>query len=106
MDQLQSLVSLVIVQAIFYSGFAAPAVMATFWPWWRSELGWSIVAKTFALSLALLPAMLLYWLGPTTFTTSSALRWFSIAALGAVPLIVWWRVWVIYRFQRDGSKHP
>ena len=105
MDQLQSLVSLVIVQAIFYSGFAAPAVMATFWPWWRSELGWSIVAKTLALSLALLPAMLLYWLGPSAFTTSSALRWFAIGALGFVPLIVWWRVWVIYKAQRDGARH-
>ena len=45
----------VIMQVIFYSGFAAPAVLATFWRWWRSELGWSIAAKMIALSLALLP---------------------------------------------------
>ena len=105
MDQAQQQITTVIIQVIFYSGIAAPLVIAAFWKWWRSELGWSIVAKTIALSLALFPAMLFYWLGPTAFTTSGGLRWFSIAALGAVPLIVWWRVWVIYKAQRDGASH-
>ena len=101
----QARVSLIVIQVIFYSGFAAPAVMATFWPWWRSELGWSIVAKTLALTLALLPAMLIYWFGFNTFTDSRAMQWFSICALAAVPVIVWWRVWVIFKAQRDGARH-
>lgn len=105
MDHLQALVSTIVIQVIFYSGLAAPAVMASFWVWWRSELGWSIVAKTLALSLALLPAMFLYWFGPTAFTTSDALRWFSIVALAAVPVILWWRVWVIFKTQRKGARH-
>ena len=102
---MEMLVGQVIIQVIFYSGLIAPAVMATFWPWWRSELGWSITAKTFALSLALLPAMLVYWFGLNAITGSDALRWFSLTALAAVPVIVWWRVWVIYKAQRDGAKH-
>ena len=45
MDTAEAQVTQVIIQVIFYSGLLAPAVMATFWPWWRSELGWSIVEK-------------------------------------------------------------
>ena len=105
MDTAEAPVTQVIIQVIFYSGLIAPAVTATFWPWWRSELGWSITAKMLALSLALLPAMLLYWFGLNAFTSSDVLRWFSITALAAVPVIIWWRVWVIFKAQRDGARH-
>jgi len=101
---LQATVTQWIIQAIFYSGLAAPLAIATFWRWWESELGISICAKTIALSLALVPAMFLYWFGPTALTRSDALRWFSIVCLGLVPLIIWWRVWVIYKAQRRGSR--
>ena len=105
MSTLQAQVAAVIVQVIFYSGFAAPAVMAAFWPWWRSELGWSIVAKTLCLSLALLGAMLESWFGPADFERSAVLQWFTLTMLAAIPVIVWWRVWVIFKAQREGSKH-
>ena len=102
---MEAQVARVIIQVIFYSGILAPMAMSWFWPWWRSELGWSIVAKTLALSMALLPAMLVYWFGLNTITSSPALRWFSLTALAAVPVIVWWRVWVIFKAQRDGSRN-
>ena len=105
MDRLQAQVSEVIIQVIFWSGITAPLVMALFWRWWRTELGWSIVAKTLALSLALLMTVLVIWFGPSALTRSAVLQWFTVAALGAVPVILWWRVWVIYKTQRDGSKH-
>ena len=102
---MQDRVALIIIQVIFYSGFAAPIVMATFWPWWRSELGWSIVAKTLALSCALLGVMLVYWFGPTDFAQSAFMQWFTVVALAAVPVALWWRVWVIFKTQRDGAGH-
>ena len=105
MDTAEAQVTQVIIQVIFYSGILAPAVTATFWPWWRSELGWTISAKMLALSMAILPAMLLFWFGPSAFVTSDVLRWFSITALAAVPVIIWWRVWVIFKAQRNGSRH-
>lgn len=105
MTQLQSQVTQVIIQMIFWSGIIAPLVMRTFWPWERSELGWSIVAKTLALSLALLMTVLAYYFGPA-FLHYAVLTWFSIIMLAAVPVILWWRVWVIYKNQRDGARHP
>lgn len=104
MSPLQQQITTVVIQVIFYSGLAVPAVLALFWPWWRSELGWSIVAKTICLSLALLGAMLTYWFGPVGFTRSAFLQWFTIAALAAVPVVLWWRVWVIFKTQRSGSR--
>lgn len=105
MDALELQVSRIIIQVIFYSGIAAPAVLAAFWPWWRSELGWSIVAKTLALSLALLGSMLMYWLGPASVARSPVVQWFTLVMLAAVPVIIWWRVWVIWKTQRDGTRH-
>lgn len=102
---LEGQVTLIIIQVIFYSGLTAPMVMELFWRWHRSELGWSIAAKTIALSLALSPAMLVYWFGVNALTTSDVLRWFSIVMLALVPLIIWWRVWVVYKQQRDGARH-
>ena len=104
MDSLQQQITLVVIQVIFYSGIAVPAVMATFWPWWRSKLGWSIVAKTLCLSMALLRSMLIYWLGPAV-ADSAFRKWFTVVMLAAVPVILWWRVQVIFETQRDGSRH-
>ncbi len=95
----------VAIQAIFYSGLAAPAVMALFWRWYRTRLGWSVAAKTIALSLALVPAMIKYWLGPAAFVRSDAVTWFTITMLYVVPAVVWWRVYEIYRVQRRGGPH-
>lgn len=105
MSVLQQHIAAVIIHVIFWSGLVAPAVLATFWPWWRSELGWSICAKTIALSLVLVPAELETWFGSADFEHSQALQWFSLAALAAIPVIVWWRVWVIFKTQREGSRH-
>lgn len=105
MDALEVQVSQIIIQVIFYSGIAAPIVLGLFWKWWRSELGWSIVAKTLALSLALTGTMLIYWFGPTGVARSDAMQWFTLVMLAAVPVILWWRVWVIWKTQRSGARH-
>jgi hypothetical protein len=104
-DALQVQVSQIILQVIFYSGIAAPAVLALFWKWWRSELGWSITAKMLALSMALFGTMLMFWFGPSGVTRSPVVQWFTLVALAAVPCIIWWRVWVVYKTQRDSIRH-
>jgi hypothetical protein len=101
----QALITEIAIQIIFWSGLAAPAVLALFWPWWRSELGWSITAKTMALSASLLTVMIYYFFGPTVLADSSGLRWFTIVMLYIVPAIIWWRVWVIWKAQRNGTRH-
>jgi hypothetical protein len=104
-DALEIRISQVEIQVIFYSGLAAPIVMSLFWRWWRSELGWSIIAKTLALSMTLLSLMLAYWFGPLSVARSPEMQWFTLVMLAAIPVIIWWRVWVIYRTQRDGALH-
>ena len=104
-DGVRAQITHVIIQVIFYSGLLTPLVMATFWRWWQTELGWSIVAKTLCLSASLLMVMLTYWFGPTDFLRSAGLQWFTVVMLAAIPVILWWRVWVIFKTQRDGSKH-
>jgi hypothetical protein len=102
---IENLVTEIAVQIIFWSGLAAPAVLGLFWPWWRSELGWSITAKTLALSGTLVSIMIYYLFGPGVLADSAALRWFTIIMLYTIPAIIWWRVWVIYKTQRDGTRH-
>jgi ABC-type molybdate transport system permease subunit len=104
-DALQVQISQIIIQVIFYSGIAEATALALFWKWWRSELGWSIVAMTLSLSLALLGIMLVYWFGPNGVTRSPVVQWFTLVMLAAVPVITWWRVWVIYKAQRRGARH-
>ena len=91
----------VAVQGIFYSALLFPLVVATFWPWWKSELGWSIVAADVAYAVAVFPAMLSYWFG---ITLPAWLLWASVVALWLVPPVVAWRASVLWRVQRGGME--
>jgi len=93
------------VQVIFYVNIAFIAGVSLFWPWWRDQLGWSIIAKTAALSVVLLPAMLFIWFGPNAFTSARWLSWFATWALFLVPAALVWRFVVIFRIQRKGASH-
>ena len=88
------------IEAIFYSSVLFVAAVSTFWPWWKSQLGWSIIAKTAALTIAVVPAMLYYWLGHRP---PGWLNWLSVAALWTIPLILAWRGWVLWQVQRKGT---
>lgn len=90
------------IEGIFYASLAFPAVVALYWPWWRSQLGWSITAKSLALAIAILPAMSYYWFGGRA---PSWLVDLSLAGLWCVPVILAWRVLVLWRVQRQGV-HP
>ena len=88
------------VEAIFYSSALFVAVVSLYFPWWRSQLGWTIIAKTLALAVAVFPAMLTYWLGVRV---TGWLAWVSVAALWTIPPILAWRALVIWRVQRTGG---
>jgi len=92
-------------QVIFYVNIAFLAGVSLIWPWWRDQLGWSIIAKTVALSIVLLPAMLFVWFGPNAFTQAPWLAWVSAWSLFLVPAALIWRFVVIYRIQREGASH-
>ena len=88
------------VEALFYAAILFVAAVSTFWPWWKSQLGWTVTAKSLALAIAVLPAMLAYWFGPGVYASDPWVRWVSIAALWTVPPILAWRAVVIWHLQR------
>lgn len=88
------------VEGIFYSALGFVAAVSFWWPWWKTQLGWSIVAKSLALALAVTPAMLTIWFGLEVYADAPWLQWVAIAALLAVPPILVWRAWVIWQLQR------
>lgn len=88
------------VEGIFYSAVGFVLAVSFFWPWWRSQLGWSITAKSLALAIAVLPAMLTYWAGPNIYKDAPWLQWVAISALWLIPPILAWRAVVIWQAQR------
>lgn len=88
------------IGGVFWSALAFIAAVSFYWPWWKSQLGWSIAAKSFALSIAVFPAILTYWFGPEIYDDAPWLRWVTIAALWLIPPILAWRAWVIWQAQR------
>ena len=88
------------VEGLFYAALGFVAVVSVFWPWWKSALGWSIIAKSLALGIAVLPAMLAYWFGMGVYQRAPWLQWVAIGALWLVPPILAWRAVVIWQAQR------
>jgi hypothetical protein len=95
------------IQAVFYSSLGFVIVLSTFWAWWRSQLGWTIAAKSLALAGAVFPAMFIYWFGINGFTESPVMRWLSVCVLLTIPPILVWRLIVLYRVQRSTvTRYP
>lgn len=94
----------IVLNATFWGCWVFVAVTSFYWPWWKTELGWSITVKSVAIALALVPAELRFWF--PAYRETPPLEWLSISAVGAVPLILAWRATVIWRYQRNGRKEP
>ena len=99
----QALAGTIAIQGIFYSAIGFVIAVSVFWPWWKSQLGWSIAAKSLALSLAVLPAMIRYWFGPGIYAEVRWLGWVAVAALWVIPPILAWRAVVIWHAQRKAK---
>jgi hypothetical protein len=73
-----------------------------FWPWYKSEWGWNIVSLEEAITLALLPV----WIRRFIHLDVSPLIWGWIDAVSIwmIPVIVLWRVYIIWKTQRYNKK--
>lgn len=89
------------IETIFYCSIAFCLAVSLFWPWWQSRLGWTIVAKSMALAIATLPAMVFFWFG---FQPPEWLRIASISGLWLVPPILAWRALELWLVQRRGGQ--
>jgi hypothetical protein len=71
-----------------------------FWPWYKSDWGWNMVAFDACVSLALLPI----WAHRALNLDSNSyfFGWMEAASIWLIPAIVLWRVFLIWQAQR----HP
>ena len=93
------------IQDAVFVGFLATVLFpftGIYFPWWRHAFGWNMVLFDLALSIALLPAFLHRVFGLQV--TGFAYMYIVVAALTAIPCIVTWRAWVLYRVQRAGAQ--
>ena len=93
----QQLAAEIAIQAIFYTSVLFVAAVSAFWPWWRSQLGVTIIAKTLCLTVAVFPAMLTYWSG---YHPPHWVSYAAIYALWLIPPILVWRAVVLWQVQR------
>jgi len=87
--------------AAFWTCLLWPGIAAVFWPWHRSQWGWNMVIKTELIAVALLAPVLRAELGVTSLYF---LLWTTVVALTLIPVVVGWRLVIIWRTQRDGAR--
>lgn len=94
------------VQWLINVGFAvsvlAPAVTASFWPWWRTKpsfWGWTIMSFDLAFGLVLLPSFVEIDFG----FHFVILIWLQLVFISLSVLLVAWRTVMIYLTQRDAA---
>lgn len=72
-------------------------------PWWRNQIGRTIVVKDLLLIVALLPASLSLFFHFSRLTSRVA-AWADIAMIGLIAPVMIWRVWVFRKLHRDGER--
>lgn len=98
-------VSVVLVQVVFWVCLQFCVTVSLFWPWWKTDLGWTIVLKTACIAALLLPANLSIVFGINVMTP--AWQWTGAVLLGLVALIVLWRqvvIWVLQSYDPPPTK--
>jgi hypothetical protein len=69
---------------------------------WRNPIGQTIVIKDIALVLVLIPSLLSIFLHFNRLTSHIA-AWFDVAAFGAVPVIMVWRIIAWRKIHKAGN---
>ncbi len=102
MSQQQFLFDLgiILAQVVFWESALFCISVSFFWPWWKQDLGWTIVLKTAAIGLILLPFNLHVWFPGTFPIYSLPWEWVRTVAFASVGVILLWRFIVIYVIQR------
>lgn len=88
----------ILVQVTFWVCVVFIISTSIFWPWWKTDLGWTIILKTACLGAILLPPNLTLIFGINT--TSFFWRWESVATFAGIAMTIIWRGIVIWLLQR------
>jgi hypothetical protein len=88
----------VLIEVVFLECILYTLGVSTFWAWWQTDFGWTIVLKTLAIAVVLLPANLLYVFHVDV--NGLGWQWESVAGLALVGVMIAWRFLVTWTIQR------
>lgn len=102
MAQIQFLTGLVTwtIVGVFFISLVFVPVVSSFWSWWRTAFGQSLVLLEVLIALTLLPATVKRLFGLDAGTRFDL--WFTVVALWLVGITIIGRAWVLYKIQRGG----
>lgn len=89
------------INVAFVAAVLFPIVIRPIWAWTASAWGWNTIVFDLVVAVALLPV----WLHRTFNLNPASLvfLWIQAASLVAVPVIIIWRVRIIWLVQRHGE---
>jgi hypothetical protein len=90
------------VSVTFWVSFAFPFIAALIWPWWKSWWGRNIVALEICIAVTLLPSIAFQYFNLKA--DVNTLQWIQVVALATVPVVVLWRVAMIWYDQRRPDR--
>jgi hypothetical protein len=94
-----------VVMAAFAASVLFIAVYTVLAPWWRSQIGRSLIVLDTGLALVLAPSVLHRLLG-VTITESLPFAWYYLASLALVAGSTLWRTWIVARVQWQARRRP
>lgn len=86
----------VLINVAFITSVLFTPVVSVFWPWWDEPWGQNIVV----LELCIAGSLLSSWLFIDFGINALVFQWFTAACLTLVPLIIAWRMMLIWKAQR------
>jgi hypothetical protein len=90
------------VVVAFCVSLILPFALMPIWKWWKDSFGVSLQLKDFLVAGALLASFLHF-----VFGINPEEIWFGYVrniAISAIPFVLAWRFWIIWKEQRDGAR--
>jgi hypothetical protein len=89
----------IILHAVSCLGIAFALGVSFFWPWWKTDLGWTVVLEAVAISVVLFPYDMHTWFNIRVDTLPWL--WEQVLGTALVGLVLIWRfviIWIIQRY--------
>lgn len=102
-DQLMILLYRIVLVADLLSITAFVVTYTRLAPWWRNQIGRTLVIKDLLLILILIPSILSLYFQFNRLTSHVA-SWLDLVFLGALTPVMIWRIWIWIKFHRGESS--
>jgi hypothetical protein len=86
-----------VIQFVFWAGLLAIVSISTFWPWWKTDLGWTICLEMLCLSTVTFPSTMFLEFGMDTQTLFW--QWWVAITFFVSGCVTICRIFVTWRYQ-------